>query len=75
MNDREFEHMLTQLMQHDFSEGTDEFRDALLAQCVEALDSSEPDSASNLYEFELPDEALDLISAAGDFLSAPPNKQ
>ena len=41
MDEREFEQMLGQVMKHDFSAGSEAFRDALLERCLGELASDE----------------------------------
>ena len=41
MDEREFEQMLGQVMKHDFSAGSEAFRDALLERCLEELASDD----------------------------------
>ena len=55
MDERE----IARLMQLDFSEGTETFRDALLARCLDAL---RPENQMR----ELDDDDLDMLAAAGD---------
>lgn len=55
MNERELRRIVSQ----DFSVGTEAFRDALLARCLEVL--GEDGAAA-----ELGDEELELLAAAGD---------
>ena len=50
---------ITRLLSQDLSEGTEAFRDALLARCLDALDA---ESQSQ----ELDDDQLELLAAAGD---------
>ncbi|MBQ9068742.1 MAG: hypothetical protein IJ131_06720 [Eggerthellaceae bacterium] len=50
---------LSALFAHDFSEGTEHFRDALLARCLDVLDSEDDG-------FEIDDADLDMLAAAGD---------
>lgn len=59
MDDREFELKLGRLMKQDLSTGTEAFREALLGRCLSVLGAK--DSG-----VEIPDEALDLLAAAGD---------
>ena len=63
MNDQGFEKWLERLLSHSFSEGTDEFCEALLERCIESLGTDE--------EVEkLSDETLELLAAAGDVTAA-----
>ena len=59
MDDDKLEQKLQQLLKQDLSAGTESFRDALLARCLDELGADEDGS-------ELDDEALDLLAAAGD---------
>ena len=62
------EQRIRQLFGYDFSKGTEEFRDELLERCLSELDSDNR-------VLELDDEALELLSAAGDatlFVSGEP---
>jgi len=59
VNDHEFELKLERLMKQDLSAGTEAFREDLLGRCLSVLDTEEPG-------VEIPDEALDLLAAAGD---------
>lgn len=68
MDERNFEQKLERLLKQDFSAGTEEFRDSLLLRCVEELDSSEHDHDERFHAFEIPDDDLELLSAAGDIL-------
>ena len=52
------EKKLEQLMQSDFSVGTEAFRDALLERCLSVLNSDEG--------IPLSESELELLSAAGD---------
>ncbi len=53
------EKQIERLFRIDLSLGTEAFRDALLARCLAALGSDE-------YAFELDDDDLDLLAAAGN---------
>ena len=57
---------ITRLLSQDLSEGTEAFRDALLARCLDALDA---ESQSQ----ELDDDQLELLAAAGDVLLRAPD--
>lgn len=50
---------IQRLFQHDFSAGTEAFRDELLDRCLSEL-GSDSDGV------ELSDSALDMLAAAGD---------
>lgn len=71
MDNREFEHMLEQLLKQDFSAGTEAFRDDLLARCLAELAAAEHDDSSDDYARELSDSDLDMLAAAGNILSNP----
>ncbi len=65
MDEREFDQMLEHLMKQDFSVGTDDFSEKLLARCLTVLNADE--------EGALVDDAfLDLLAAAGDGLTYNP---
>ena len=55
-------------MVEDYSSGTEAFRDALLKRCLNELDA---EAGTPLEEdaLELPDEALELLAAAGDLFT------
>jgi hypothetical protein len=59
VEEQAFDNMLERLLQQDFSAGTEEFRDELLARCLTVLDA-EDDVAV------LDDGLLDMLAAAGD---------
>ena len=63
MEERELDKMLERLLQQDLSAGTEEFRDELLARCLDVLDA---DDAVD----EIDDSLLDTLAAAGDVYSA-----
>ena len=63
MEERELDKMLERLLQQDLSAGTEEFRDELLARCLDVLDA---DDAVD----EIDDSLLDMLAAAGDVYSA-----
>jgi len=68
MDEREFNQMLEHLMKQDFSVGTDDFSEKLLASCLTVLNADE--------EGALVDDAfLDLLAAAGDGLIYDPFSQ
>lgn len=58
-------------LNHDFSKGTDEFRENLLAQCLAELSTSRQSSGWTLVPEvrELDDEELEFLAAAGDLTS------
>ena len=58
MVEREFERMLERLLGQDFSIGTEAFRDALLARCLDELDADDETVV-------IGDDDLVLIAAAG----------
>ena len=60
MNDREFEQRLEQLLRQDLSVGTEAFRDALLARCLDEL----PGAGDEPRQLDIAD--LELVAAAGD---------
>lgn len=68
MDEREFEQTFERLLKHDYSAGTESFRDALLARCLDELRFA--DGASGHYEVEVSDESLDRLAAAGDLFSS-----
>ena len=57
MDDKELEQMLTKVLRHDYSAGTEEFRDSLLQRCLDEL-RTDGDS-------EIPDVDLEYLAAAG----------
>ena len=59
MDEREFERMVQRAMKQDLSAGTEAFRDALLARCLEELDADDEARC-------LDDDDLDMLAAAGD---------
>lgn len=59
MDDREFELMLSRLLRHCISVGTETFRDTLLARCLAVLNAGDEPSLVD-------DEDLELLAAAGD---------
>lgn len=63
MNDK-----MTQALFHDFSVGTEAFRDDLLERCLAELGSENKTSGWNLVNEtrELDDNELELLAAAGD---------
>ena len=61
MSEAEFENRLKRLFNHDFSEGSETFRDSLLARCIEELDADSEDG-----ERDLEDSELENLAAAGD---------
>ena len=63
MEERELDKTLEQLLQQDFSAGTEEFRDELLARCLAVLDAEDGVG-------EIDDGLLDMLAAAGDVYSA-----
>lgn len=66
MAGQESEDKLRQLLKQDFSIGTEEFRDKLLARCLEMLDSDGSAADDALDCRDLSDDDLDLLAAAGD---------
>ena len=56
MDERE----IGQLLRHDFSEGTEAFREALLQKCLSTLDKDDEDG------LPIDDEDLEMLAAAGD---------
>ena len=58
MDGRDFEQMLERIMKVDFSAGTEAFRDALLARCLEVL--CEDGIAC------ISDDDLEMVAAAGN---------
>lgn len=69
MDDREFDRLLMRVAQLDYSAGTEEFRDALLARCLKELDAAERSGALDEGMSELTDSELEQLSAAGDIFS------
>lgn len=65
VSDREFEELVKELMKQDFAAGTEEFRDALLARCLDVL-GTDGDSAEAADGVALSDSEIDLLAAAGD---------
>lgn len=59
MDDKRFEQMIEKLLKQDFSSGTEAFRDALLARCLDELDA-------DIRESDLSDEELEMLAAAGN---------
>ena len=51
---------ITMVLEKDYSEGTDTFREELLARCLDVLDMGEAPR-------KLSDDELDMLSAAGVF--------
>lgn len=65
MESHEFEQMLERMLGQDFSKGTEAFRDALLERCLGELNAGGSADAPDFRAFELSDDQLDLLSAAG----------
>ena len=63
MEERELDKTLEQLFQQDLSAGTEEFRDELLARCLDVLGADDGVD-------EIDDGLLDMLAAAGDVYSA-----
>lgn len=59
MTDREFEQMLEQSLQHDYSVGTEAFRDELLERCLTVLGAGDEGRV-------IADDDLEMLAAAGD---------
>lgn len=53
------EHDIEKAMRFDYSAGTEEFREKLLAECLDALDIDDEIRV-------IPEQTLDLLAAAGD---------
>ncbi|MBQ9043363.1 MAG: hypothetical protein IJ111_11200 [Eggerthellaceae bacterium] len=74
MDDGRFEQMLAKLLRTNFSAGTEEFRDELLARCLAVLNADARNAAAESDAdgriIELDDAALELLAAAGDVMSA-----
>ena len=67
MRESDLENILAKGMQHGHSASEEQFRDELLARCLEVLDSAE-------HAVELADEDIEMLAAAGDAaLFAPPH--
>lgn len=66
MDARELEKMLAHGLKQDYSEGTEEFRDALLARCLDELDTNVAGDHAEDFYLELEDSELELLAAAGD---------
>lgn len=66
VDDLSFEKMLERLFKQDFSEGTEAFRDALLARCLEELNAAEDDEGPGDSVREIGEDELDMLAAAGD---------
>lgn len=68
MDVREFEKMLERLLNEDLSKGTDAFRDALLARCLDVLGSDDHtqsiDGDGGIRPIDESD--LEFLAAAGD---------
>lgn len=67
MDERQFEEMLSRVLQHDLSSNSETFRDELLARCLEIIEAE--DSGCDLN-----DEQMDLLAAAGELLIPLPHK-
>lgn len=63
MEETEFEKRLEELLAQDFSDGTESFRDELLARCLAELTTAEDAST-------LDDADLEMLAAAGDLAVA-----
>ena len=66
---REFENWLGQLMKLDLAAGTEAFRDELLVRCLDVLCSDsvgDHDADERFRAYELSDDDLDLLAAAGE---------
>lgn len=66
MEDWELELVL--LMGEDLSEGTESFREILLARCLSVLNADVADDEGT----ELDDDTLDMLAAAGEAISPDP---
>ena len=67
--DREFENWLAKLMKLDLAAGTEAFRDELLVRCLDVLCSDsvgDHDADERFRAYELSDDDLDMLSAAGE---------
>ena len=54
------EKQITNVLERDYSEGTEEFREGLLARCLDVLDAGDE-------IHEVGDEDLEMLAAAGIF--------
>ena len=54
------EKQITNVLERDYSEGTEEFREGLLARCLDVLDAGDEIN-------EVGDEDLEMLAAAGIF--------
>lgn len=73
MDNHEFEQELQRLLKQDFSAGTEAFRDALLARCLKELNRADRGD-DDFRAFEIPDENLEMLAAAGDVYVNPENR-
>lgn len=62
MEERELANMLERVLGQGLPEGVEEFRDDLLARCLDAIDDK-------VVAFELADDDLEMLAAAGDLAS------
>ncbi len=67
MDEQRLEHILEMHMKQDFSDGTEAFRDELLARCLQAL-SVRDDAAREEEGDDIDEEDLELLAAAGIIL-------
>lgn len=65
MNEQEFEAMLTRILKHDFSEGTEPFRDELLKRSLDVLDSDAQQDGPVVDPSEIDSKDLEFLAAAG----------
>ncbi len=66
MDERKFESVVKQLLKQDFSKGTETFREALLARCLELLGSDDISDDDGVTGVILSEDQLDMLAAAGD---------
>ena len=67
VDEQRLEHILEMHMKQDFSDGTEAFRDELLARCLEAL-SVRSDETRDENGEDIDEADLELLAAAGVFL-------
>ena len=66
MDERKFESVVKQLLKQDFSKGTETFREALLARCLELLGSDDISDDDGVTGVILSEDQLDMLAAARD---------
>lgn len=65
MDKRGFESVVRRLLKQDLSQGTETFREALLARCLELLGPDDISDDDGVTEVILFDDDLDMLAAAG----------